>query len=148
MSMKSRTLRGLVAVAVLAATACGAEQADAGTAASGTALSIASPARGDTLTLPFTVQLDSSVPLAAPETGENHVHIFFDGDDSEYVLAYGTSVEVTELPANVLPGPHVLNASLRNADHSAAGVETQVEVVVGTGGAPADNESSGGDYGY
>lgn len=143
MSLKSRTLRGLVAVAVLAVAACGAEQAGAAPT-----LSIASPAEGAALTLPFTVQLESNVPLAAPETGEHHVHVYFDGDDSEYVLAYGNSVEVTELPTDLPPGPHVLNASLRHADHSAAGVEAEVDVVLGTGGTPADSGSSGGDYGY
>ena len=145
MSIKSRALRGLVAVAVLAVAACGAEQAAPGPAPT---LSIASPTQGESLALPFTVELKSSVPLAAPETGEHHVHVFFDGNDSVYTLVYGNSVEITELPASVVPGRHVLNASLRNADHSAAGVEASVEVVLGTGGTPAGGGSSSGDYGY
>ena len=37
-------------------------------------------------------------------------------DDSEYLLAYGTSLEVTAFPVDLPPGEHVLNASLRNAD--------------------------------
>lgn len=146
-----KLLRGLAAVLVLVAAGCTAEQADAGGASAGTeTLAITAPTEGAALTLPFTVQLASNVPLAEPETGEHHVHVFFDGDDSEYLLVYGTSIEVSELPTDLPPGRHVLTASLRHADHSAAGVEAQVEVVLGpgsgtsggTGGAP------GGDYGY
>jgi hypothetical protein len=149
-----KILRGVAAVLVFVAAGCAGEQSAGGAIAGTETLAITSPTAGTALTLPFTVELASNVPLAEPETGEHHVHVFFDGDDSRYVLAYGTTVEITELPTDLPPGRHVLNASLRHADHSAAGVEAEVEVVLGpdTGtsgetGGPAGG-SSGGDYGY
>jgi hypothetical protein len=89
---------------------------------------------------PFTVELDSSVPLGPTESGEHHAHVFFDGDDSEYLVVESDSVEITDLPE----GEHVVNASLRNADHSPAGVETQTTVVVGEGGSGGTEADDGG----
>jgi hypothetical protein len=146
-----KILRGVAAVLVFVAAGCAGEQADAGGASAGTeTLAITSPTAGTALTLPFTVELASNVPLAEPETGEHHVHVFFDGDDSQYVLAYGNTIEITELPTDLPPGRHVLNASLRHADHSAAGVEAEVEVVLGpgTGTSGETGGPAGGDYGY
>lgn len=108
--------------------------------AGGMTLEITSPADGDTVEVPFTVELDSSEELGPTDTGAHHVHVFFDGDDQEYLVVEGESVEVTDLPE----GEHVVNASLRNADHSAAGVETEATVTVGAGGAGSD---TGGDTG-
>jgi hypothetical protein len=106
-------------------------------------LEITSPADGDTVDVPFTVELASSEELGPTESGVHHVHVFFDGNDEEYMVVEGESVEVTDLPE----GEHVVNASLRNADHSPAGVETEVSVTVGTGGAGSDTGDDGGiDY--
>ncbi|WP_454858337.1 hypothetical protein [Promicromonospora soli] len=111
---------------------------DAG--AGGETLEITTPVDGDTVDVPFTVELDSSEELGPTDSGAHHVHVFFDGDDAEYLVVEGDSVEVTDLPE----GEHVVNASLRNADHSPVGVETEVAVTVGTGGAGSDT----GDDGY
>lgn len=130
------------AALLVVATACGgADEGGTATSSGGDdmTLSISSPDDGAELSLPFTVELDSSVPLDDPETGEKHVHVFFDGDDAEYILVYGDSIEIDELPAGVEEGEHVMNASLRNADHSAAGLETEIDVTIGAG--------SGGDDG-
>lgn len=109
----------------------------------GMTLEITSPAGGATVETPFTVELKSSEELGPTDTGEHHVHVFFDGDDQEYLVVEGTSVEVTDLPA----GEHEIDASLRNADHSAAGVETQVNVTVGSGGSmDGSTGDSGGSY--
>lgn len=106
-------------------------------------LEITSPADGDSVEVPFTVEVASSEELGPIETGAHHVHVFFDGDDEEFLVVEGESVEVTDLPE----GEHVVNASLRNADHSPAGVETEVTVTVGTGGAGSDTGDDGGvDY--
>ena len=106
----------------------------------GMTLEITSPADGATVETPFTVELKSSEELGAPDTGKDHVHVFFDGNDQEYQVVEGNSVEITDLPA----GEHEIDASLRNADHSAAGVETQVNVTVGSGGSM---DGSTGDSG-
>lgn len=119
----------------------GGDGGDAG--AGGMTLEITSPADGDTVDVPFTVELASSEELGPTESGVHHVHVFFDGNDEEYMVVEGESVEVTDLPE----GEHVVNASLRNADHSPAGVETEVSVTVGTGGAGSDTGDDGGiDY--
>ena len=106
----------------------------------GMTLAIASPSDGEQVDVPFTVELDSSVPLGPTDSGQQHVHVFFDGDDSEYMVVESDSVEITELPE----GEHVVNASLRNADHSPAGVETQTTVVVGDGGSGSTGADDGG----
>jgi hypothetical protein len=87
------------------------------------------------------VKLDASVPLGDPSTGEHHVHLCFDGAncDAEYSLVYGNSMQVTGLT----PGPHTIEASLRNADHSAAGATDSISVTV-SGSASPRSPSSGG----
>lgn len=107
----------------------------------GKTLEITSPADGDAVDVPFTVELASSEELGPTESGVHHVHVFFDGNDEEYMVVESESVEVTDLPE----GEHVVNASLRNADHSPAGVETEVTVTVGTGGA-GTGDDGGTDY--
>jgi hypothetical protein len=114
-------------------------------------LAIASPADGDRVAGEFTVALDANVPLDDPSTGEHHVHLCIDGADcdveSEYSLVYGDSFEVTGLS----PGEHTIGASLRNADHSEAGVSDDITVTVGDG-APSENtentEDTGGGFDY
>lgn len=130
--------------------ACGGDDDTASTGGStdggtdgGMTLSISSPDDGAEVDVPFTVEFDSSVPLGPTDSGEHHVHVFFDGDDSEYQVIESDSVEITDLPE----GEHVINASLRNADHSAAGVETEITVTVGQGGGGATESDTGGlDY--
>ncbi len=107
----------------------------------GMTLEITSPADGATVETPFTVELKSSEELGAPDTGKDHVHVFFDGNDQEYQVVEGNSVEITDLPA----GDHEIDASLRNADHSAAGVETQVNVTVGSDGSTDDSTGDSGE---
>lgn len=109
----------------------------------GMTLEITSPVDGGTVETPFTVELESSEELGAPDTGKHHVHVFFDGNDQEYQVVEGNSVEITDLPA----GDHEIDASLRNADHSAAGAETQINVTVGSGGSmDGSTGDSGGSY--
>ncbi|MFD2792386.1 hypothetical protein ACFS27_02370 [Promicromonospora vindobonensis] len=107
----------------------GADGGGGGAEPGGMTLEITSPEDGATVETPFAVELDSSEELGPTDTGAHHVHVFFDDDDREYLVVEGESVEVSDLPE----GEHVVNASLRNADHSAAGVETEVTVTVGAG---------------
>jgi hypothetical protein len=135
---------GLVALALLGAACGGANAAGNG----GPTLRMTEPANGAQVSVPFTVELDSSVPLGDPGTGRNHVHFCFDGADcsAEYKLTYTDSFQVTGLSA----GRHTIEASLRNADHSDAGVRTTITVtVVGAGGGSnTGGESAPPGYGY
>jgi hypothetical protein len=140
----SRLLAAPVIGLVLVLAACGGDEDDGNASTSGndseTTLEITAPADGDEVSAPFTVEFDSSEELGATEDGVHHVHIYWDGDDSEYTVVEAESVEVTEVPAE---GEHVLNASLRHADHSPAGVETEITVNV-TGGDDGDSGDDGG----
>jgi len=147
--MKLRVwLIAAVAFALLAA-ACG----DAASAGGGSAtLDITTPADGAEVGSPFTVEVSSNVSLGEPSTGEHHVHLCFDGADcdQEYSLVYGNTFEVDDLA----PGEHTIEASLRNADHSDAGVTDTITVTVGEGAgndggsSPSPNEGTTGAYGY
>lgn len=133
---RGRAVRLAVGGAVLAllAAGCGADDGagggDGGGSGGGMTLEITAPDDGATVSVPFTVDLSSSVELGTTESGAHHVHIFFDGNDAEYQVVESDSVEITDLPA----GEHEIDASLRNADHSPAGVETSIQVTVGEGG--------------
>ena len=140
------------AVAVLAAgllTACGDTSTTSGDSGSGSGsptLSITSPKEGDTVGSSFMVKWDSNVALGEPDTGKDHVHIFVDGNSSDYTVVGGDSFEVTGLS----DGDHTVDVTLQNADHSPAGAEDQVDVkVLGSGGSsPSDDSSSGGGINY
>jgi hypothetical protein len=136
----------VLAVALLLA-ACGSDDDGGETTTSGgdgMSLSITTPEDGAEVSAPFTVEFDSSEELGTTESGAHHVHIYWDGDDSEYTVVEADTVEVPDAPE----GEHVLNASLRNADHSPAGVEAETSVNIGTGsGTGSDTGDDGGiDY--
>jgi hypothetical protein len=138
----------------LIASAC-ASSASAGSG--GPSLKITSPADGASVSEPFTVKLDASVPIGDPSTGDHHVHLCFDGASCDElassVIAYSTSAQVSGLA----PGMHTIEASLRNADHSDAEVSTTITVTItggdtsgaatGTGGGSSSGGGPGG-YGY
>ncbi|CAM3762345.1 hypothetical protein [Isoptericola cucumis] len=145
----ARTAAAVALVAMFAA-GCGDDGGGGGEQAGGEAvgsggmtLEITAPEDGAEVEVPFTVELASSEELGPTDTGAHHVHVFFDGDDAEYMVVEGDSAEVTDLP----DGEHVVNASLRNADHSPAGVETEISVTVGGGGTD-DTGDDGGLPGY
>lgn len=150
--MRSRKGRlafgGLVLALTLVAAGC-AKKSDT-TGSGGATLSISSPTDGASVTQPFTLKVNSSVPLGEPSTGDDHVHLCFDGAscDSSYKLVYGDSFQVDGLTN----GSHMLTVSLRNADHSAVGPTATITVTVSgaTGGSPtatASPTSGGGYYG-
>ena len=141
----------LLAVALLAAatvlTACGSgDSTDAGNAGGGggggdLSVAVVEPASGAKVATPFQVRVDSSVPLGPSESGQHHVHIWFDDNDDDYVVVEADTTQVTE----VSPGDHTMHVSLRNANHSATGVEATVPITVGGGGQPAGSPDSAGD---
>src|SRR5262245_39143488 len=130
---------GALFALALVATACSNAGASTG---SGMTLKIASPSDGATVSEPFKVTFDASVPLGQPTTGDHHVHLCFDGGScdelSQSVIAYGNSVMVSDLS----PGMHTIEASLRNADHSDTGVSAPISATVSGGGAAGSQSGS------
>ena len=166
--MIKRTLTAALAVLALTAAACGSDSPSSGGGGNDAAagggggqdLAISAPSDGAEVSAPFTLELDAAVPLGAPDTGNDHVHVFYDGDDSEYEVVTSDSFQVADLS----PGEHTITASLRNADHSPAGSDVTIHVTVTGGGAggggagsnkygnsgddSGDDSGSGGNYGY
>lgn len=136
----------LVAAAGLAllGAACNGGTSSAG----GESLKIASPANGASTSEPFKLTFDASVPLGEPSTGDDHVHVCFDGascDSGNYKIAYGDSYTVTGLS----PGKHTIETSLRHADHSAVGPTATITVTITGGGSQTSGPSaSGGGNGH
>jgi hypothetical protein len=151
----------LSTVLLISTTACSASAGDASSGSGsgsgsggGMSVTIAEPSEGAAVQLPFTLRLESSVPLGPTESGQHHVHVFFDGDDSTYEVVESDSIEISnssKAAAGLSPGKHELNVSLRNADHSPAGAETKISVDVGgTGGGQPQPQppANGGGGGY
>ena len=121
-----------VAVVVFAGGGTGVAQvrsANSGTA-SDNALSvhISSPSPDAQVSTPFDLQLESNVPLGPPETGQHHVHLYYDttSPDGPYDLVYDNTAHVSGLT----PGVHTILASLRNPNHSDAGPSEIISVTV------------------
>lgn len=141
-------LLAAVAAAVATLTACGGGSDDGGAAAgSGGDLSIESPADGAEVPAAFTVEVSTGEELGPPESGAMHVHLYYDGADEDYDVVTSDSFEVEGLGS----GEHTIEASLRHADHSAAGAEDTVTVTVagdGGGGGNGGGHGTGGGGGY
>jgi hypothetical protein len=104
---------------------------------------VVEPVSGTTVSTPFTVKVDSSVPLGPSESGQHHVHIWFDDNESDYLIVESSTTRITDAPS----GQHTMHVSLRNANHSPAGAEATTPITVGGGGGPAPSPSAGGDGG-
>lgn len=133
--------RSLVALALVLA-GCGS-----GTTAGGTTdatLSVVEPASGATVSAPFTVKVNSSVPLGASETGLHHIHIWFDGNEAQYEISYSDTAQVTSAPA----GAHTMTISLRNANHSDAGPRVDVPITIGGNGSGTPPTQTRDPYEY
>jgi hypothetical protein len=145
----------LPASLALVATGCGADDGGGGGSGSGDpSVEILQPADGATLSLPFTLKVDSSEELGTTESGLNHVHLYFDGNDDTYEVLEDPADEEIQIspdsPAleGIEPGEHTLEISLRNADHSAAGAEDEINVTIQGSGSTSDDtgsDDSGGD---
>jgi len=146
--MRSKILGAAALTAVLLLGACG-DAGDGGGSAAGSSdqpsVRVEAPADGAKVTDPFTVSLSSSEPLGPTDTGEHHVHLYYDGSDKDYDVVEADSFEVGDLA----PGEHTIVASLRNADHSDAGAEDEITVTVkaakGTTEGEGENDTGDGD---
>lgn len=96
-------------------------------------LAVVEPGTSASVSVPFTLTVVSNVRLGSPSSGDHHVHVYFDDHVNEYIVMTGPTTQVTKAPA----GAHVMHLSLRNANHSAAGVETSIALTIGEGGSVA-----------
>jgi hypothetical protein len=101
-------------------------------------LAVSEPGTSATVTVPFTLRVLTNVRLGTPSSGDYHVHVYFDDHVNEYTVLTGLSMQVTKAPAGV----HVMHLSLRNANHSAAGVATSISLTIGEGGSVASPKPS------
>jgi hypothetical protein len=134
-----------LALALVAAACGGGEPADVGSGGpdgdSQLTLAIESPPEGAEVGGSFMLEFASSEPLGPPESGDFHVHVFYDGNEDKYEVVTTNTFEAKGLS----PGEHVIGASLRNADHSDAGAEDELTVTVVRRSKSA--KGSGGDDG-
>lgn len=123
-----RMLLATVAIAMVATvgTGCDGDPVES--------VEITSPVAGEVVTVPFQVTLEASVPLGSPADGLHHAHVWFGDDLESYLVVEENVVEINFAP----DGEQQMFVSLRNPDHTAAGVETSVPLVI-NGGSPLDN---------
>ncbi len=112
-------------------------------------LSITSPSAGAKVASSVDVTWDTNVELGEPDTGLDHVHVFVDGQSSDYTVVGSDHFTVTGLT----PGDHTIDVTLQHADHSSAGASDDVDVTVATSGKPSPSPSpsdtgSSGRYDY
>jgi hypothetical protein len=111
-------------------------------------ISIADPTDGATVEPGFQVEVDPSVDIGEPDTGLHHVHLYYDGNqsDGEYDIVYSAD-EPWTVDRDLGPGEHTIEAFIANADHSLTDASDEVTVMVGegAGGGGTDTTESGGD---
>jgi hypothetical protein len=115
-------------------------------------ISIADPTDGATVESGFQVEVDPSVDIGEPDTGLHHVHLYYDGNqsDGEYDIVYSAD-EPWTVDRDLAPGEHTIEAFIANADHSLTDASDEVTVMVGEGAGGGDTnttESDGGPYDY
>lgn len=137
MRFTGSTLRALAIASVIAAIAAACAGQAAGGDGAGATIRLASPGDGATVSVPFDVRIEASVPLGAPETGNHHAHLYFDTttDAGDYDIVYGNSATVSR---PLTPGQHTIIVALANPDHSLAGPTQQLTVTVAPAAAPTD----------
>jgi hypothetical protein len=138
---RARLLGAVFAIGLVAA-ACSNAGASPGSDGE-TSLSITAPSDGATVSEPFTVTFDAGVPIGDPSTGDNHVHLCFDGGSCDDVAGSVIAYENSAVVDGLSPGMHTIEASLRNADHSDAGVSTTITVTVSGNGSGSGSDGSG-----
>lgn len=139
---KTIALAATTVVALSLLAACGGDSDATAGGGSSPSVTITSPDDGATVGGDVEVTWDSSVELGPPESGLEHVHVFVDGQSDDYTVVGGNSFTVEGLS----PGEHTIDVTLQHADHSPAGGEDSVEVMVGDSGGTDDQSGSGFDY--
>jgi hypothetical protein len=124
-----RVLAAVMAMALVVALGTGCDRGPTET------VEITSPAPGAAVSVPFEVTVEASVPLGSSTADLHHVHIWFSNDLESYLVVEQNVVQVNYAP----DGAHEMHVSLRNPDHSAAGVETSVPLMISGGTVPGRN---------
>jgi hypothetical protein len=150
----------LAALALLAAacsgddddTVAGGPGSESGGGDGDLTISIADPTDGATVEPGFQVQVDPSVDIGEPDTGLHHVHLYYDGNqsDGEYDIVHSAD-EPWTVDRDLSPGEHTIEAFIANADHSLTDASDEITVMVGEdagGGGTDTTEPGGGPYDY
>jgi hypothetical protein len=111
-------------------------------------ISIADPADGATVDPGFQVEVDPSVDVGEPDTGLHHVHLYYDGNqsDGEYDIVYSI-YEPWTVDRDLPPGEHTIEAFIANADHSLTDASDEITVMVGEGAGGGGTDTTGSDRG-
>jgi len=154
-----RTGLAVAAATILLAAGCGDDDDDTTAAGSGSGggggemtVDIAAPADGAEVGAEFDLEVDTSVEIGEPDTGLHHVHLYYDGNESdgEYDIVYSVD-EPWTVDRDLSPGEHTIEAVIANADHSLTDASDEVTVMVGEGaggGGTTTTASDGGPYDY
>lgn len=123
-----------VAVVGLVAASCGSDDGGGTSEGGPPTVEITSPADGAQVGESFDVDLAVNFPIGEPDTGRDHVHLYYDGNtaEGEYGIVYEDSFTVEGLD----PGDHTIEAVVAHADHSLTDTRSApITVHVGEGGA-------------
>lgn len=140
-------------VLLLAAAGCGGDDDDDaatgsgdGNAGDGPTLEITGPEDGEDVAADgFEVTFSSSEKIDTPETGEHHVHLLYDGSESDLDMVMTDSFTVDKLEA----GEHTLKAVLVHPDHTPTEASDEITVKVGDAdGGSGDDGGTDDPYGY
>jgi hypothetical protein len=135
-------LFAILSALALVAFACGNDTPEAD---DGPSIDITAPDDGTEVGSSFTLEVASSEELGPTETGAHHIHVWYDGDETTYDVVESDTFEVSGLA----PGEREITASLRFANHSAAGAEDTITVTVtGEPGTEDVEEEEEDDVGY
>lgn len=151
-SRSSSRAAALAVISALAlfATACGDDEGDDVAASGGEpTVDVTSPTDGSQVGESFDVEFAINFPIGEPDTGRDHVHLYYDGnfDEGEYGIAYDETFTVTGLS----PGEHTLQAVVAHADHSitdARSEEIIVEVTDDDSGSDTSDAPATSDEGF
>lgn len=133
-------------LALLSAAACSTASGNSSGTSGEPKVTITSPQDGATVTVPFTLEFNTGVPIGPTDSGMDHVHVFADGQTNNYEVVTAPRTTIS----NLSPGKHTIGVTLQHADHSPAGAQAQITVTV-SGGSPgggSGGSSGGGSGGY
>ncbi|HEX5096863.1 MAG TPA: hypothetical protein VFX21_12645 [Acidimicrobiia bacterium] len=139
----------LIAAFALLAAACGGDDDSTAAGASGGAptVAITAPTDGAQVGRSFDVHLAVNFPIGAPDTGREHVHLYYDGNrnEGEYGIAYSDTFTVKGLS----PGRHEIQAYVAHPDHSLTDAHSAPVIVdVGSAGTTDTMGSTDNGNGY
>jgi hypothetical protein len=152
-----RTGLAVAAAAILLAAGCGDDDDDTTAAGSGSGgeggggdmtVDIVEPGDGSEVGAEFDLEVDTSVDIGEPDTGLHHVHLYYDGNqsDGEYDIVYSVD-EPWTVDRDLPPGEHTIEAFIANADHSLTDASDEITVMVGEGAGGGGTDTTGSDRG-